>query len=206
MRIGLAFLLLAGLLLPGCTSNDKGATDTKSPTDHWVSVVGTGESTGTSTFAANATHAYAKAGLFNVTFTVSDSKNTTRVDLRLNITLAAKVTGPVQSFDFAYLEVPAGCADAPPTMKFGTPAAGKTWAEWGVLPSTIGRPYKVTFTAANPVLAIGEVAFYDASDARIASSVTASTSPIAGTVPAGAAHGLMVDCAAGNISGHYQTA
>jgi hypothetical protein len=89
-------------------------------------------------------------------------------------------------------------------MVFGTPAAGRLWAEWAVDAATIGHPYKVTFTATNPVIAIGETAFYDATDASI--DTNASTSPILGTVPAGAVHGMMVDCAAGSVSGHYQTA
>jgi PKD repeat protein len=162
---------------------------------------GSADATG-STLPAEVQHTYSLEGNFTVLFTVSDgtaSSNQTVVVQALVGTVAAG-----QSVDFAYTADPAGCADAPSKMVFGTPAAGKTWAEWAVDPATVGHPFTAVFTGANPLLIIGQVAFYDATDSNMDASVT-GTSPLAGTVPEGAVHAMFVDCGGGTISGYYQT-
>lgn len=159
---------------------------------------GSGKATGMD-LPANVAHTYA-VGNHTANFTLSDGTDATSYEVPVTVA-AAGGGAAVQDVDFGYAVGGIMCADAPPAMVFGTPAADVFWSEWEILAETVGTPYLVEFTAANPALAIGEIAFYNDADEQI--DVNAAVSPVTGTVPAGAVHAMFVDCAAGAIEGHY---
>lgn len=158
----------------------------------WTLDFGDGNETAGTTLPAVVNHTFESVGNYTVNFTISSEDG----DSLASLVIVAELGRVVLQHVAGTWELGAtGCLSSYDVWESGTALNGLTVVEFAVVASSIGKSYKASFTT-DPEVIFVAVDFYDAAG-DLVSGASDDDGTVDGTVPAGAALGLLHACNSG---------